>query len=211
MVETLQRLAELVVKAIYPPNSAGSRCSSMASSARGCSPIRGRPRSIRHSTSRAAGPVWNRSEQARFYGVDSTAQPGRWPEFSAACREHGIISTASFPIVIDDARQGALNVYSKAEAAFGSHEIITGRQFAAQAGVVITYARSYWDARQLTQQLRAAMEHRAEIEQAKGIIIGSMGCTADEAFEILVKQSQHENRKLRDIAIELVNRKIRAH
>jgi AmiR/NasT family two-component response regulator len=75
----------------------------------------------------------------------------------------------------------------------------------------MTYARSYWNARQLTQQLRAAMEHRAEIEQAKGIIIGSMGCTADEAFEILVKQSQHENRKLRDIAIELVHRNIRAH
>ena len=120
------------------------------------------------------------------------------------------MSTASFPIVIDDARQGALNVYSKAESAFGSQEIVTGRQFAAQAGVVITYARSYWDARQLTLQLRAAMENRAEIEQAKGIIIGSMGCTADEAFDILVKQSQHENRKLRDVAIELVHRNIRA-
>ena len=35
-----------------------------------------------------------------------------------------------------------------------------------------------------------------------GIIIGSKGCSADEAFELLTRQSQHENRKLRDVAID---------
>jgi AmiR/NasT family two-component response regulator len=40
-------------------------------------------------------------------------------------------------------------------------------------------------------------------------LIGSTGCTPDQAFELLVRQSQHENRKLRDVAIELVESKIR--
>jgi AmiR/NasT family two-component response regulator len=31
-------------------------------------------------------------------------------------------------------------------------------------------------------------------------------CTPDEAFEVLVRASQRENRKLRDIAIDLVTR-----
>ena len=48
--------------------------------------------------------------------------------------------------------------------------------------------------------MRAAMEHRAVIEQAKGILIGSLGCDPDAAFGLLVQQSQHENRKLREIA-----------
>ena len=48
------------------------------------------------------------------------------------------------------------------------------------------------------------IESRAVIEQAKGVIIASSGCTADEAFAILRGQSQLENRKLRDIATELV-------
>jgi len=52
--------------------------------------------------------------------------------------------------------------------------------------------------------LRLAMEHRAEIEQAKGIVMANLGCGPDEAFEILRQQSQHENRRLRDIALELV-------
>ena len=74
---------------------------------------------------------------------------------------------------------------------------------------MIAYARSYWNALELSQNLQTAMAHRAEIEQAKGVIIGATGATADEAFDVLVKQSQHENRKLRDIAIELVASKVR--
>ena len=40
------------------------------------------------------------------------------------------------------------------------------------------------------------------IGQAKGIIIASIGCTSDEAFDLLKEQSQTENRKLRDVAAE---------
>ena len=56
--------------------------------------------------------------------------------------------------------------------------------------------------------LRRAMESRAVIEQAKGIVIGATGCDADRAFEILVQQSQHENRKLAEIAADLVASKV---
>jgi len=54
------------------------------------------------------------------------------------------------------------------------------------------------------QGLRLAMEHRAEIEQAKGIVMATLGCGSDEAFDILRRQSQHENRRLREIAQDLV-------
>jgi AmiR/NasT family two-component response regulator len=52
--------------------------------------------------------------------------------------------------------------------------------------------------------LRAAMANRAAIEQAKGLIIAARGCTPDEAFELLSRMSQNENRKLRDVAASLV-------
>lgn len=60
--------------------------------------------------------------------------------------------------------------------------------------------------RKEVEGLRAAMASRATIEQAKGIVMGSVGCDADHAFQLLVQQSQHENRKLRDVAAELVAR-----
>ncbi len=54
--------------------------------------------------------------------------------------------------------------------------------------------------------LRRALMTRAVIEQAKGVLMATSGCSADEAFELLRRQSQHENRKLREIASELVER-----
>lgn len=51
--------------------------------------------------------------------------------------------------------------------------------------------------------LLAAMEHRAVIEQAKGVIMNTMHCSADAAFAVLVAQSQAQNRKVREIAAEI--------
>jgi hypothetical protein len=51
--------------------------------------------------------------------------------------------------------------------------------------------------------LTRAREHAAVIEQAKGVIMGSMGCGPDAAFAVLIAQSQSQNRKLRDIASQL--------
>lgn len=47
---------------------------------------------------------------------------------------------------------------------------------------------------------------RATIETAKGILMATVGCDDEGAFRLLVEQSQHENRKLREIAAELVAR-----
>ena len=52
--------------------------------------------------------------------------------------------------------------------------------------------------------LRRVAESRAVIEQAKGMLMERVGCTADDAFAILVESSQRGNRKLRDIAAEQV-------
>jgi AmiR/NasT family two-component response regulator len=51
--------------------------------------------------------------------------------------------------------------------------------------------------------LRAAMEHRSVIEQAKGVLMHSMRCSPDAAFAVLVAASQRENVKLRDIALRI--------
>lgn len=51
--------------------------------------------------------------------------------------------------------------------------------------------------------LTGKIEFRAVIEQAKGVIMHTMHCGPDAAFAVLVAQSQSENRKLHDIAIEI--------
>lgn len=55
-----------------------------------------------------------------------------------------------------------------------------------------------------SRQLREAIATRAIIEQAKGIWMAQRGCTADEAFRLLVDLSQHANTKVRVLAEALV-------
>jgi PAS domain-containing protein len=52
--------------------------------------------------------------------------------------------------------------------------------------------------------LRRAMRTRAVIEQAKGLLAGTLGCTPDEAFDHLVRSSQRENRRVADLAARIM-------
>jgi AmiR/NasT family two-component response regulator len=55
-------------------------------------------------------------------------------------------------------------------------------------------------------RLRRALESRDLIGQAKGVLIVAMRCSSDDAFAVLVEQSEREDRKLVEIAGEVVKR-----
>lgn len=56
------------------------------------------------------------------------------------------------------------------------------------------------------EQLRRALESRATIDQAKGIIMAEHGGGPHEAFQLLIRLSQTTNLKLRDVAAALVSK-----
>ncbi|MBA3800243.1 MAG: ANTAR domain-containing protein [Geodermatophilaceae bacterium] len=63
--------------------------------------------------------------------------------------------------------------------------------------------------RQFGRQLEEAFASRAEIDQAKGIIMARHGCSADEAFARLVTVSRNTNTKLSDLSARLVRGAVR--
>ena len=52
--------------------------------------------------------------------------------------------------------------------------------------------------------MREAMEYRAVIEQAEGIVMADRHCSEGEAFDILRRASNDTNRKMRELAEMLV-------
>jgi AmiR/NasT family two-component response regulator len=54
------------------------------------------------------------------------------------------------------------------------------------------------------EQLGRALVTRAEIDQARGMVMALAPCSSDQAWEVLVQVSQHCNVKLRDVATALV-------
>jgi GAF domain-containing protein len=151
------------------------------------------------------GPCLDAWRHQQVFRIDSTADDGQWPAFSQAAADHGIQSTISLPLAVRGNGIGALNLYSKQAAAFSDEDEQVGSLFADQASVALTNAQLYDSAYRLTQQLQEALTSRAVIDQAKGILMGQRGVGVDEAFTLLRTTSQRENRKLRDIAQELVD------
>ena len=71
------------------------------------------------------------------------------------------------------------------------------------SGVLELAASRTEQARQV-EDLRAALDARAVIDQAIGIVMGQQRCTSDKAFDILRRASQRRNVKLRDVAAGIV-------
>jgi GAF domain-containing protein len=128
-----------------------------------------------------------------------------FPEFALAAHQEDINSFLAAPLVVRGEGIGALNLYAAEAHGFASLDEALVVLFAAQAAVAVTNSRLYQSARALSAQLEAAMAGRAVIEQAKGVIMAVNSVDEEKAFDMLRRASQAENRKLRLIAVEVVN------
>jgi GAF domain-containing protein len=151
-----------------------------------------------------SGPCLDAFRHRMVFRLPDTREANPWPEFAKTAAAHGLHSVLSLPMVANHEGIGALNLYSREVDAFSDEDAHVGSRFADHAAIVLANSQAYWDARLLGEGLGEAMKSRATIEQAKGILMGAQRCTADEAFQILVRASQRENRKLRDVAAQLV-------
>jgi GAF domain-containing protein len=151
------------------------------------------------------GPCLDAFRDQKAYRIDSIAADDRWPEFTRDAARHGVTATLSLPLSARGESMGALNLYSRSRA-FDDAAAEAVEVFARQAAIVLANAQVYWEARQLGENLREALRSRASIDQAIGIVMADGGRTPEQAFQLLVKVSQRENRKLRDVAAELIDR-----
>jgi len=151
-----------------------------------------------------AGPCLDTFRERRAFRVDSTRDETRWPAFSRVAVEGGVLSTMSLPLVAHDQGLGALNLYSRTAGAFSDDDEQLGLVLAEQASVAVANAEVYWRTKELTDELEQALQSRDVIGQAKGILMAREGFNADQAFDVLRRASQRSNRKLREVAEEIV-------
>jgi GAF domain-containing protein len=150
------------------------------------------------------GPCLRAARAGEIVRVDVSTAHELWPEFAAAARRLGVGSYLAAPLTVGDTTVGALNLFG-----FGSHGFREVEEklldlYTSLVAAVLRVMRRYLEVRTRTEQLTEAMASRAVIEQAKGIIMAVNGVDADEAFTVLVKHSQRENRKLREVATEFL-------
>jgi hypothetical protein len=135
----------------------------------------------------------------------------RWPEFVEAAQRVGIRASLSVPLLIAgvDREQelvGSLNIYSHTAIAFDPFDAELMRVYTVAAGQAISNAGRWQNSRETVTQLEKALLSRSEIDMAKGALIALHGCDPRAAFTRLVDESQRRNIKLRDVAVELIDR-----
>jgi GAF domain-containing protein len=138
--------------------------------------------------------------------VDDLTTEERWPEYVAhVVRSTDVRSSLSVPLPYQGSSIGALNNYSTRPGAFASPESLqAGLEVAEVVAVAVANADAHWQLGEQARNMRLAMESRAVIEQAKGVLMAQRHVTAEQAFEILRDASQRYNRKLREIALGIV-------
>lgn len=144
-----------------------------------------------------AGPVLQAIRERRtvLVGSETAAQ---WPAYAELAQELGVGASLVVPLTVGDSVLGAMSLYAD-----DTDVLSADRGFAELVADLTSTALSCMarqaDQVKLGDELRTALESRAVIEQAKGMLM-ARGHTADEAFAVLRRISQNRNTKLREIA-----------
>jgi len=119
-----------------------------------------------------------------------------WERWGPQATRLGWLSVLSVRIS-DGETFGALNLYSRQSSGFDSNDLGVAEAFALHAAVAVTVARE-------RSSLAKAVAARHLIGQAQGILMERYQLDAEQAFSVLRRYSSHCNRKLRDVAADLV-------
>ncbi len=152
------------------------------------------------------GPCMDAGRGGVVLRVDDMRTEERWPDYVSRVRaDTPVRSSLSVPLPYQGATIGALNIYSSEPAAFATPEsLAAGLEVAETIAVAVANADAHWRLGEQARNMRLAMDSRAVIEQAKGVLMAQRRVDAEQAFEILREASQRYNRKLREIAQGIV-------
>ena len=152
------------------------------------------------------GPCLHASRHRTIVLVDCEDAMARWPRFTAAARKEGIRSFLAAPLFSAECTLGSFNLYGRGRHAFDSLDAeILDLLTAAVSRAIGDFAR-FKSALDAAESIQRAMQTRAPIEQAKGVLMAIHGVDADQAFDMLRRHSQDTNVPVRVIAAEFLEK-----
>jgi len=156
----------------------------------------------------AEGPcldAFSSGEPVQAGAADSRA---RWPVFALHAWEVGFQWMCAIPLRVRADIIGALNLFRDSEEPFSGAEMELAQAMAEMATIALIQERALREQGLLTKQLQAALNSRVVIEQAKGMLAEYLAVHVNDAFELLRKYAREHNRKLSDVAGDVVDRRV---
>jgi GAF domain-containing protein len=154
--------------------------------------------------SQGAGPCLQAALTGQLAELLDTDADPRWDPFPKAAARRGCRAVLSFPLPPQELITGGLNVYARSAQPLDERTRAVAARFAAYAVVPVSNMYLYETVVERVEHLRAALDSRAVIDQAKGILMERHRLSADQAFSALAQLSMESNTKVRDIAERFV-------
>jgi hypothetical protein len=162
------------------------------------------PELIEVQLRRGRGPMLDALGTGEPAGCPDTLDDRQWPEFARRALRQGVRCSLSLAH-----RSGAdvicLSLFGARPRALDAESVAAAEQLVAFGGVVVGVASEYGEARRTAQQLRDATESRAVVDQAKGILMHALGCSADQALQRMRQISQARNVKVTEVAARIID------
>lgn len=137
---------------------------------------------------------------------DLGAAQERWPQFTPRALDLGFAAGYGFPLRLRERTIGALNLFQQAGGSrLSVADVGLAQGFADATAISLVQAELVDQAEATVGQLEHALAGRVVTEQAKGILAERLGLSPEEAFERLRGQARDQQRKVRDVAHEVVN------
>jgi GAF domain-containing protein len=160
---------------------------------------------IRHQE----GPCVSAFDDKVLVGAEDLAGDPRWPSFSQAAVERGVRAVLASPIPYNQDAVGVVAVLSCERHPWSAEAELALLAFTDLAALLIASMMMGEQQTVLATQLQGALNSRAVIEQAKGVLIGQQGLSAHAAYELIRAQARAERRKVAAVAAELVRGAVR--
>lgn len=144
---------------------------------------------------------------APVFSEDLVSDP-RWPKFAPAAVSRGFNAVQAVPMRVRGDTVGALNLFRAETGRLDAEDMGLGQGLADLAAVSLTQERAVREAHGVVHQLQGALDSRVIIEQAKGVLAERANVSVDQAFARLRDYARGSNRRLSDIARELIDGEI---
>jgi ANTAR domain-containing protein len=146
---------------------------------------------------------------APVFEPDLARGSSRWPTFGEQALEAGVGAVFAFPLRIGAVRIGAMTLYGLETGPLGDERLSDALTMADVVTQKILMVQSGATAGSLADDLAAAGEYRAEIHQASGVVSIQLDVPVADALVRLRAHAFTTGRPLRDVAAEVVARRLR--
>lgn len=151
------------------------------------------------------GPAVDSLASGQPHHCDDLGGESSWPRFTAAAVGLGYVAVSAVPIRYQADTLGALELLRARPGQLGDEELAAAQALGSLAASRIAHHQDVGDRDRKVGQLQTALDSRVIIEQAKGTIAACRDVDIDQAFSWMRRHARNHNRKLHEVAQEVMN------